>query len=435
MKSIWLIVYNLLFLPLFWFCAKVFSLFNVKFKVAFRGRRHLFRHLRSKVSTFDPTRKNILIHCSSHGEFEQAKPIIDELDKSNKYNFIISFFSPSGFNHSKLDSTLNSRIVKTYLPFDSKLRINTFIDIINPAAVVFVKYDLWLNFLNELSMRNITRFLINGSINPKNLKWRFFISRSYKKLVYNLFSYIFVTDEKNKENFEKFLSPYVKIDIAGDTKYERIAKARELSNSQEIINRDILTKKNVFVVGSSWDTDENIILPVLDDVNSNGIVEETPLLSILVPHEPTENNLQDIELEAKEKYTNLSIIRFSDLNKYKDENTILVDRVGILMTLYKYADFAYVGGGFKYGLHNVLEPAGYKIPVLFGNEKLSLDAQNLVARGGGIAIADQAAFFSNLLQLLNDNDMRKSVGEKSYSVFEGQSSASKRIAESINKML
>ncbi len=435
MKSIWQIFYNLLFLPVFWFGAKAFSLVNQKVRSAFRGRKELFRYLESKVSSLDKDKKNILIHCSSLGEFEQAKPIIDELDKALKYNFIVSFFSPSGFNHSRLDTVLNSKAIKTYLPFDTKANVKRFLDRIDPAAVVFVKYDLWLNLLASLKARNIPKILINGVYNKSDFKWRFFVTRSYKKMLYNLFDYIFVADNKNKTNFESILDSSVKIAKSGDTKYERIGKARELASKKEVLKGNIVHGRNVFVIGSSWDRDDEILLPVLNKINSNGIVAENPLLTVLVPHEPTEDTLEAIEHNIRVNFQHLNIIRYSNLNRYKGENTILVDKVGILMSLYNYADFAYVGGGFQYGLHNVLEPAGYKIPVMFGSEKTSADAKTLTEMGGGIPISDERALYRNLLLLLKNKSGRAEIGEKSFSVFDGKTKASQKIADLINSII
>jgi 3-deoxy-D-manno-octulosonic-acid transferase len=225
MKSIWLITYNLLFLPLFWLIARIISPFNHKIKTGFRGRRELFNHLEAKIQTLDSSRKNILIHCSSLGEFEQAKPIIDELDKTNRYNFIVSFYSPSGFNHSKLDTALNSRIIKTYLPFDTKKNSQKFISIINPSAALFIKYDLWFNLLTILKNKNIFTALVNAVYDEKKFKWKFFLTRSYKKTVYMLLSFIASTDETDKNNYRKLLNGFVEIESVGDTKYERISKA------------------------------------------------------------------------------------------------------------------------------------------------------------------------------------------------------------------
>jgi 3-deoxy-D-manno-octulosonic-acid transferase len=435
MNSIWLFIYNVFFLPPFWVGAKSFSAFNTKIKTAFRGRKELFKFLESKVASLDSTKRNILIHCSSLGEFEQAKPIIDELDKTLKYNFVISFFSPSGFNHSRLDTVLNSKAIKTYLPFDTRPKIRRFIEKINPAAVIFVKYDLWLNFLKELQIAGVPRILINGSYNKKRFKWRFFLTRAYRKYIYSFFDYIFVASDKHRLNFEALLPKHVKVLVSGDTKYERIAKAREVASVSNPLGDGIISGRNVFVIGSSWDKDNELLLPVLNKINSNGVIQEHPLLSVIVPHEPTEDTLEEIEHNIRVNFPYLSIIRYSDLNRYSGENTILVDKVGILMALYKYADFAYVGGGFQSGLHNVLEPAGYSIPVMFGNEKLSSDAEILLGTGGGFSIHDDRSLYKNLLIFLKNDEERKKAGANSFRVFEGRTKASQKIAEVINKIV
>ena len=433
MKNIWLITYNLLFLPVFWLIAKTLSLFNQKIKSGFKGRRELFSHLEVKIKTLDSSRKNVLIHCSSLGEFEQAKPIIDELDKTNRYNFIVSFFSPSGFNHSKLDSALNSRIIKTYLPFDTQKNSQRFIDIINPSAVLFIKYDLWFNLLEVLRKRNIFSSLVNAVYDEKNFKWKFFLTKSYKMTVLKLLSFIASADDQDCYNFKTLLNGSVDVQSVGDTKYERISKAKQVAESRTLINGNVLTGKDVFVIGSSWDKDEDILFPVIDKINSNGHVEEHPLMTILAPHEPTEDTLEDIEYEIQTKYPHLKLIRYSGLNKYKDENIILIDCIGILMALYQYADLAYVGGGFHTGMHNVLEPAGYGIPVLFGDQKLSEDAENLIRKGGGIAVEDPKSLYKNLLHLLKDDEARINIGIKSFSVFDSKNEASKKIAKILNK--
>jgi 3-deoxy-D-manno-octulosonic-acid transferase len=191
----------------------------------------------------------------------------------------------------------------------------------------------------------------------------------------------------------------------------------------------------VFVVGSSWDKDEDVIFPVLEKITTNGLSKEHPVVTIIAPHEPTEDNLEHIEYDLYTKYPGLKSIRYSDLNRYKGENLIIIDCIGILMGLYKYAHIAYVGGGFKTGMHKVLEPAGYGIPVLFGNEKLSEDAEHLIKKGGGIPIEDSKDLYKNLLNLFTKNEIRSQIGSKSLSVFDINNQASKKIAEVINGKL
>lgn len=432
MKHFWSILYNLLFLPAFWLAARFFALFNAKLKSSFRGRKDLFKHLETKVKTLDPSKKNILIHCASLGEFEQAKPIIDELDKTGNYNFIVSFFSPSGFNHSKLDSAIKSKIIKTYLPFDTPPLITNFLDIVKPKICVFIKYDLWHNLVRELKKRGIFSVVVNSAFDVRRFKWRFPLILSYKKSIYEMIDVVGVTEEEDKGHFCKLLDDCSGVMVFGDTKYERISKAREVSREKVYINGNILTDKTVFVVGSSWDKDEDVIFPVLEKISTNGLSKEHPLVTIVAPHEPTEDTLENIEYDLHTKYSHLRPIRYSELSKYNGENLIIIDCIGILMGLYKYADVAYVGGGFRTGMHNVLEPAGYGIPVLFGNEKLSEDAEHLMKNGGGIAVDDSRELYKSLLNLLKKEDIRSDIGKKSLSVFDSKNEASKKIAAVIN---
>ncbi len=436
MKYFWSIVYNTLFLPLFWLAAKTVSMFNNKLKAGFKGRKELFKYLKPKIQTLDPSKKNVMIHCASLGEFEQAKPIIDELDKTEKYNFIITFFSPSGFNHSKIDTPLRGQIIKTYLPYDNPSSVKNFLDVTNPAAVIFIKYDLWMNLLKELKQRNIYTMVVNSAFDTRRFKWRFPVSLSYKKSIYELVDVIGVTDDEDRLHFRKLMKGTdSEIEVFGDTKYERISKAKEVSSDKALINNSIIDEKNVFVVGSSWDKDDDVIFPVIDKISSNGLSEELSLVTILAPHEPTEDNLEHIEYDIHEKYPHIKSIRYSELTKFKDENLIIIDCIGILMGLYKYADVAYVGGGYQTGMHNVLEPAGYGIPVMFGDEKLSEDAELLIKNGGGIAVEDSKELFKNLVNLLRKDDIRKKLGSKSLSVFDRKNEASKKIAEIINSKI
>jgi 3-deoxy-D-manno-octulosonic-acid transferase len=203
--------------------------------------------------------------------------------------------------------------------------------------------------------------------------------------------------------------------------------------SKTLINGDILKNKYVFVIGSSWDKDTELLFPVLDRFGSLDNGTSLPLISIIAPHEPTEDNLQEIEDAIRSDFPHLKCIRYSSLKDFKDENIILVDCIGILMTLYKYADIAYVGGGLHTGLHNVLEPAGYGIPVLFGGWKLSDDAELLIEKGGGVAVNDRKSLYKTMFQLLKQESERIKVGSNSYSVFEKKSEASRKIANLIQE--
>lgn len=434
MKEVWFITYNFLFLPIFWVTTRLLSLFNKKIRTGYKQRKYMFYKLRENISELDITKKNILIHCSSLGEFEQAKPILDQLDKLDKFNFIISFFSPSGYNYSRLDSSLQSKMLKTYLPFDWFHNSNKFIEIIKPDAVIFIKYDLWFNLLYVLKLKGVFTMLVNVSRNISSFKWKFFPTRSYLKTVYQFLDVIACVNEDDKPKYKALLNGTVDIEIFGDTKFERIYKAKEISMSKTLINSDILANKNVFVIGSSQDRDNEILFPVLDKISSHSNGVKNSLISILAPHEPTDDNLEQIEDCIRKNYPHLKTIRYSTLKNFKNENIILVDCIGILMTMYKYADVAYVGGGLHSGLHNVLEPAGYGIPVLFGGEKISDDAKLLIKKGGGLLINNRKSLYKRLSQLLGKEEERKKIGLRSFSVFDTKNEASHKIASLINRI-
>jgi 3-deoxy-D-manno-octulosonic-acid transferase len=429
MKYIWLITYNVFFLPLFWVVLRILSPFNKKIRDGFKARKHFFKELPELVSSLDGQKKNILLHCSSLGEFEQAKPIIDILDKTNKFNFIISFFSTSGYKHFTFDSVLISKYAVVYLPFDSPDNIKRFIKQINISAAIFIKYDLWLNLLNQLDNKNIFTMLVNATYREKALKWKFIVTRSYRKLVYNFFKVIATSDKYDAECLRKILSKNVRIYEVGDTKVERIRKAKSISQNVSLIKDSILKNHRVFVVGSSWEADDSLILPVLENISSKFSNNGLSLLTIIAPHEPTEENITEVESLIKLNFHHLKTIRYSNIKKYSNENIIIIDRIGLLMTLYKYADIAYVGGGLHSGLHNVLEPAGHGLPVLFGNHKISGDAETLIDLGGGIAIETHQELYDHIISLLKNDELRKEIGKKSLSVFEKQNDSSKKITD------
>ncbi len=431
MKKIWFLTYNILFLPVFWIAVRLLAIFNEKVRKAILERKSLFYSLRQDLKSFDKSKKNILIHCSSLGEFEQAKPVIQELDKSGKFNFLISFFSPSGYHHSKLDYKLKSAVTKIYLPFDDLTNVKRFLTLVNPVAAIFIKYDLWFNLLYSLEKRNVFKFLVNATYSEKSFKWKFFITRSYRRIVYSFFNVISTADEDDAKSLKSVLSKNVEIFVLGDTKLERIKQAKENSMTKTLLNSSVINDKKVLVIGSSWNSDMDVILPVLNKINSS--TGKRKLLSVVAPHEPSDDNIALIEDDLSEHYQNLKSIRYSNIDNYTNENVILIDCVGLLLTLYKYADIAFVGGSWQAGLHNVMEPAGYGIPVLFGNDKINDDADLLIKKGGGIPVEDSKSFFKILANLLDCNEDRERLGLNSSSVFEAKNEASKKISELLQK--
>lgn len=431
MQKVWFIFYNICFIPLFWIALRFISLFNKKVRTGLKERKSSIDKLINDLKNTDKNKTNILIHCSSLGEFEEAKPLIEELDKRQLYNFIISFYSPSGYKNSKIDFELKSAIIKTYLPIDTINNITKFVDIINPVTAVFIKYELWYNILSYLKKQNIFSILVNASFNTKAIKWKIGLTRIFYKNVLCNFSVIVTRDKIAYHNFLNLFGTSVPLYNLGDTKIERIIQAKDHIKDKNLIEEKIYKDKNIFVIGSSWDDDDDLLLPVLNKLNCTSQRQLNNLITFIAPHEPDEDTLNEIEVKIKTKYSNLKAIKYSKLKQYTDENVVIVDCIGILLGLYKYANIAYVGGGFQNGLHNVLEPAGFGIPVLFGNNKLSDDAEMLIKTGGGIPVGNIKELYRLLVSLLTRKELRENVGRMSYSVFDIKNHTSEKIAELI----
>jgi 3-deoxy-D-manno-octulosonic-acid transferase len=410
MRTFWFVIYNLIGVPVLWFTFRLYSLFNSKVREGFKGRRDLFGELDKSLSVFGKG-KTVLIHSSSYGEYQQAIPLMEELRKKN-YNVILSFFSPSGYKNSKI----NFRgAAKSYIPFDSVSNQKKFLDKIKPEIIIFMRYDLWYNLLYEAKKRNIKTEMANARYDEKDFTWKIPVVSSFKKTLYGMLDTIFVIDDFDYNNYRHKLSGQnVNIIKVGDSKFERVYKSAKKVTSNDFIPGKIIKAKKVFVIGSSWKDDEDVILPAID----KSLQFDKDLLTLLVPHEPKETKIAAIEKIIENKYKNIKPIRYSGLSNYANENFIIVDKMGLLSKLYSLAYLSYVGGGFKTGLHNILEPAIFNMPVLFSNEvKNSDEDEMLIQSGCGILITDTKQFYRELRRILNDKNYRNETGEKCKQVF------------------
>ncbi len=423
---LWLLLYNILFLPLVWIFFKIYSLFNEKVREGFRGRSEIFANLENTLSALDKNKKSILIHCASLGEYQQALPFVEELVKKH-YNIVLSFFSPSGYKNAKVPE---GNIVKCYLPFDTKSSVEKFLSVINPDKIFFIRYDLWLNILSEAKKKNISLYLVNARYDEKDITWKLPVALSFKKYLYGMLDKIFVIDEYDEKNYKEKLKNYpVEIIKVGDSKFERVYESSKKIQAKKIIDEKIIKDKKVFVMGSSWKDDEDVILPVLDKIADY----EENLLTFLVPHEPKETKIKAIEDFVTENYPNLKTIRYSHLKNYSYQNIIIVDTIGILYSLYSIAYVSYVGGGFKTGLHNILEPAIFNMPVFFSNEvKNSDEDEIMLSTGAGILVNDSKDFYKNFRHILSNAHLRNSIGEKCKHVFEKNLGIAKKVISLIH---
>ncbi len=425
MKSIWKFLYNFLVIPPLYIFLQLGSLFNSKIKRGIKGRRRIFEELILNAASLDKSKKLIWFHSSSLGEFEQAKPIIEELKKDNSVNILITFFSPSGYENSRKYPYAD---LVSYLPFDSSTYAERFISIVRPDLAILMRYDIWPNHIWAMKKRNIPCFIVDATM-KKNSPRKLPIIKNFHKILFSDVSRILTVSEEDVEGFKDFRIEDVKLTAVGDTRFDRVYEKSLAAKEKNIIKEGLLRGKKIFVAGSTWDMDENIILPVFIKLAKF----TNDILVILVPHEPTIANLERIENEVS---GSMKTIRFSHLNSYKDERIIIVDSIGILLTLYAYSDLAFVGGSFKQNIHNVLEAAVYGVPVLFGPKiENSQESRELLKRGGGIMIRNQKEAYRQLRTFFSDDKLRKEKGQIAAEYVKENLGATKKILKEIYEVI
>lgn len=425
MQRLWYLIYNILAVPGFWLLLQAASLFNSKIRRGIRGRKGLIENLEVEVRRLTRPRR-FWFHSSSMGEFEQAKPIIAELRKRyDDIDIIVSFFSPSGYEPSR-----NYKLADliTYLPYDSVGNVRRFLDLIRPTVAIMVRYDTWPNHVWELHKRDIPIIIANATLRKHSTR-HYPLLRSFHRNVYDHITSILTVSQADVEAFQNFGLTNPEIHAIGETRYDQVWQRSLEAKTKHLIPADMLKRKKVFVVGSSWEEDEAVLLPAFKRIAQH----DSNALMILVPHEPTLSTLDRLELALN--FTMRSI-RFSDLNDYSNENVILVDSIGILTSLYQYADVAYVGGSFRQGIHNVLEPAVYGVPVLYGpKHENSQEAVELARRGGGIVVTQAEQCYTEIRRLFNDKKARLRAGAESLRLVEENVGATQRFIEYLETAL
>ena len=348
---------------------RVAALFLPKAKAFVDGRKNLFQEIEKAFQ--DQQGQVVWIHCASLGEFEQGRPVIESLKKERpSVKVLLTFFSPSGYevrkNYKEADYVF-------YLPWDTSSNAEKFISLTNPTVAIFVKYEFWYHYSMELKSRNIPTISISSIFRDEQL---FFKPHGgfYRRILRN-FSHFFV---QNKGSLALLNS--IGIDectLAGDTRFDRVNAI--VQNGEEIpIAQVFKASEKIVVVGSCWAEDLEVLTP---------LINEGKVKFIIAPHEITETFLQNIERSVRGKAIRYSKSANQNLEDYQ---VLIIDNVGLLSRLYRYGEFAYVGGAFGKGLHNILEAACYGIPIFFGNKSYQRfqEATDLIHRGGAFAVGN-----------------------------------------------
>ena len=388
------------------------AVFDNKLSLFVNGRKNIFEHLRD-FKAQHPDQKIIWIHCASLGEFEQGRPIIEYFNSINGHCVLLTFFSPSGYEVRK---NYDKAHLVSYLPLDTKKNANCFIDIIKPHLVLFVKYEFWPNYLSILKKNNTPTYLISGIFRENQIFFKWYGKWMNKSL--KAFNHFFVQNEASKTLLSSI--SINNVTVSGDTRYDRVHEIIQQKNNLHYIE-DFVTNKTCVVYGSTWKEDIDII--------SDTIQQLKHVKHIIAPHHIDEATLTYI----KENNPFSSIVLFSEMEgkSLEDYDVFILDTIGVLTKVYSYADIAYVGGAFKTGLHNILEPAAYGIPVVIGpHYNKFIEAVSLVENGGVIAIHDKDVFKQVLCDLVDlENDLRIPMGKKNKAFIENNLGATKTIIQ------
>jgi len=426
MKTYWYYIYNIIVVPLLIIISRIASLFNEKIREGLRDRKKLFDNLDKSLQTINTGYPRIWFHVSSLGEFEQAKPIIQTV--RNTYpdgTIIVTFFSPSGYRHS---INFKHADIISYIPIDTRRLARKFVERIKPDAAIFIRYDIWPNHIWALIEAKVPIFLSSATMREKSIRMMP-ILRAFHKNLFNLFTAVLTVTEHDVRQFKRFGLDHPVLEEVGDTRYDQVLQRSTAAREIGLLPEGFTRRKKVLVIGSSWNSDEDLLIPALRHLYN----DEKNLLTIIAPHEPSEQNLERIE---KQLGRDIPHIRFSHINNYSGEKLILVDSVGILVTLYKYAHVAYIGGGFKSSVHNVLEAAVYGIPVVFGPKHTnSQEAVELARRKGGYCVHDEQSLHAILGRLFSDSQFRKSTGAICNQLVKQNTGATDRIMRHLQKNL
>ncbi len=385
------ILYNL-GIGLYGIAISIASLFNEKAAKWKSGRKDIFNKLAQALQgSHQPL---AWFPCASLGEFEQGRPVIESFRKEfPDYKILLTFFSPSGYEARK---EYKEADYVFYLPLDTPGNAKRFIEIVKPGLAIFVKYEFWFNYLNELKNKNIPSFIISAKF--RDDQYFFKSNGAWFRKQLHVYKTLFVQDENSKTLLKKF--GINNVIVCGDTRFDRVINISRQPYSDPIIGK-FKNNEMLWVCGSTWEEDEKIILPAFEKLQNHG--QKIKLL--LVPHEVSEARIKEI----KGQYP--SAIRYSEAKENLDSSVMILDKMGLLSYLYRHADIAYVGGGFGKGIHNLTEAAVYGVPVIFGpNHQKFTEASELIKRNGGFSVSTQTELDNCISKLVSDNTYRKTCG-------------------------
>lgn len=409
-----LFLYNLA-VSLAAFFLKIVALFSPKIKLFVEGRKNVFSILEEKIN---PNDKTIWFHSASLGEYEQGLPVIEKIkEKYPSHKIIVTFFSPSGYEVRKNNTAAD---VTVYLPLDTKSNAKRFLKLVHPEFAFFIKYEFWLNYLKELEKNKTPAYLISGIFRDSQMFFKWY-GGFYRKVL-KAFTYFFVQNESSKQKIEAI--GFKNVVVSGDTRFDRVAAILERDNSLDYI-KNFKNNQQTIVIGSSWPKDEVLIAEYINQAPEN-------VKFIIAPH----NIKTDQITNLKSQITKSTVLFSEKENKnLSDYNVFIIDTIGLLTKIYSYGTIAYVGGGFgNPGIHNILEPAAFGIPIVIGpNYSNFAEAVSLVGLGGCMTITNVSELKEILNRLLTDKTFLKEKSQICESFIQNNKGASNTIMNIVSQ--
>ena len=385
------------------------SLFNEKVRKMWRGEREAFHILKEQV---DPNAQYVWFHAASLGEFEQGRPIIEQLRKEYpEYKILLTFYSPSGYEVRK---NYQGADIICYMPIDTVTNARRFLRLVRPCMACFIKYEFWYNFLHILKHRNVPTYSVSSIFRPNQVFFRWY-GKNYGRVL-RCFTKFFVQNEQSKELLNSI--GITEVEITGDTRFDRVLQIKEAAKELPVV--EAFAAGRLFVAGASWLPDEEIFIKYFN--------EHRDWKLIIAPHVIGEDHLQQIEklLEGRK------VIRYTEAAKTESQlstaEVLIINCFGLLSSIYRYGQVAYVGGGFGVGIHNLPEAAVWDIPVFFGpNNERFQEAQELKKNGGGLEIHNYEEFAARMDELTADPASILKRGEAAGGYVKGNAGATEII--------
>ncbi len=391
---------------------KLVSLFNAKARLMVRGHAQVFRMLRERIK---PGERYLWFHAASLGEFEQGRPLMERIRREYpEYKILLTFFSPSGYEVRK--NYAGADII-CYLPFDTPRNVRRFLELAHPCMAFFIKYEFWQNYLKGLQRRDIPVYSVSSIFRRNQVFFRWYGGKYYKVLT--RFTHLFVQNEVSKDLLATL--GIHNVTVVGDTRFDRVIEIFRQAKQLPLVEAFKGQCRRVMVAGSSWQPDEDIFIPYFN--------AHPEMKLIIAPHVIGEDHLKEITGKLKRPYVRYTQTTEEEAAK---ADCLIVDCFGLLSSIYRYGEVAYVGGGFGVGIHNVLEAAVYGVPVFFGpNNHRFQEARQLLDAGGGIEVTDEASFRTEMDKLLTDETYLTDCGHRAGTYVHGHAGASDKILGSI----